>query len=90
MSSPLEPQVPPVLPAGTVATRVLYTWLYNNTGKSVFGAALYLASSKASWQLFPNNGSHYDPRITGLIVAFTAVLVTVVWGPRTLARYRDA
>jgi hypothetical protein len=42
------------------------------------------------WQLFPNQGSHYDPRITGLITAFAAVIVTVVWGPRTLARNRNA
>jgi hypothetical protein len=30
----------------------------------------------------------YDPRITGLIVAFAAAIVTVVWVPRTLARHR--
>lgn len=69
-----------------VASRVLLVWLYNNTGKSVFAAALCHAMVNVSWQLFPNHGSHYDPRITGLITALAAVLVTVVWGPRTLAR----
>jgi membrane protease YdiL (CAAX protease family) len=74
----------------TVALRVLIVWIYNNTGKSVFAAALYHAIANVSWQLFPNYGSHWDPRITGLITAFAAVIVTVVWGPRTLARYRNA
>lgn len=74
----------------TVASRVLIVWLYNNTGKSVFAAALYHAMMNVSWFLFPNYGSHWDPRITGLIVAFAAAIVTVVWGPRTLARYRNA
>ncbi len=74
----------------TVASRVLIVWLYNNTGKSVFAAALYHDISNVSWQLFPNYGSHYDPRISGLIIAFAAAIVTVVWGPRTLARYRNA
>jgi len=74
----------------TVASRVLMTWLYNNTGKSVFGAVLYHDISNVSWQLFPNYGSHWDPRITGLILAFAAAIVIVIWGPRTLARYRNA
>jgi len=60
---------------GTVATRVLHTWLFNNTGKSVFGAALFHAMSNVSWQMFPNQGSHYDPRVTGTIVALIAVVI---------------
>jgi membrane protease YdiL (CAAX protease family) len=70
----------------TVATRVLHTWLYNNTGKSVFGAALFHAMSNVSWQMFPNQGSHYDPRITGIILAIVAICVAIEWGPRALAR----
>jgi CAAX protease family protein len=74
----------------TVALRVLIVWLYNNAGKSVFAAALVHTMSNLSWQLFPIHGSYYDPRVTGLIVALAAAVVTVVWGPRTLARYRNA
>lgn len=70
---------------GTVSLRVLHTWLYNNTGKSVFGAALFHAMNNVSWQLFPNSGSHYDPRINGLIVSVIAIFVAFVWGARTLA-----
>jgi len=73
----------------TVALRVLIVWIYNNTGKSVFAAALCHAIANVSWQLFPNYGSHWDPRITGLITALVAVIVIVVWGPRTLARNRN-
>ena len=73
-----------------VATRVLFVWLYNNTGKSVFAATLFHASGNVCYFLFPNYGSHYDPRITGLIMTFAAAAVAVVWGPRTLARYRSA
>jgi CAAX protease family protein len=70
----------------TVASRVLLVWLYNNTGKSVFATALYHAISNVSTVLFPR---YYDPRVTGLIVAVAAAIVTVLWGPRTLARYRN-
>lgn len=61
------------------------TWLYNNTARSIFGAILFHAMTNLSWQLFPNDGSHYDPRLTGLIVTTVAVLVVLRWGARTLA-----
>ena len=72
-----------------VASRILLVWLYNNTGKSVFAVALCHAMINVSWQLFPNHGSHYDPRITGLITAFVAVTVIIIWGPRMLTQYRN-
>ncbi len=74
-----------------VASRVLFVWLYNNTGESVFAATLFHAIGNVCYFFFfPNYGSHYDPRITGLIVTFAAAIVAVVWGPRTLARFRTS
>ncbi len=71
---------------GTVAGRVIIVWLYNNTGRSVFVAAVFHAIINLTWQLFPVNGSFYDPRVAGSISALVAVLVAIVWGPRTLTR----
>lgn len=70
----------------SVASRVLIVWIYNNTGKSVFAATLYHALMNLSWQLFPIHGSYWDPRIIAPIVTLAALIVTIVWGPRTLAR----
>ena len=72
----------------TLVTRVLIVWLYNNTGKSIFAAILFHAMDNVSVFLFPNYGSYYDPAITGVIIAIIAVIVTFLWGPKTLARYR--
>ncbi len=68
-----------------VAARILILWLYNNTGKSVFAAALFHATLNLSWMLFPVYGSHFDMRLGGLAMAITAAIVTLVWGPATLA-----
>jgi hypothetical protein len=38
------------------------------------------------WQLFPVNGSYFDQPVVAMIMTGTAVVVTVIWGPRTLAR----
>ncbi len=70
----------------TLAYRVIIVRLYNHTGRSVSAAAVFHAMINLTWQLFPVNGSFYDPRITGLIAAVMAVMAVVVWRPRTLAR----
>ncbi len=72
---------------GTIALRVIMVWLYNNTGKSVFGVALFHMTINVTWQLFPVNGSFYDTRITGIILTLVAVAITVTWGPRTFTRH---
>ena len=71
-----------------VALRVLIVWIYNNTGKSVFAAILFHDTDNVSVSSFPNNGSHYDPAVTGVITAITAAVVVFLWGSKTLARYR--
>jgi len=68
----------------TVALRVIIVWLYNNTGKSVFAVSLLHMMFNVTWQLFPVNGSYYDPRVSGSIMALVAVIVIVIWGPQTL------
>ncbi len=51
---------------GTVTSRVIIVWLYDNTGKSVFVAALFHTMMNLTWQLFPINGSSFDPQGHGL------------------------
>ncbi len=68
----------------TVASRILIVWIYDNTGQSVFTAILYHAIGNVSTMMFPE---YFDPRITGLIIAALAAIVTIIWGPRNLARY---
>ena len=73
---------------GTVALRTLTVWLYNNTGRSLFAAIIFHAMSNISFAVFPNYGSHWDPAVAGAITAIAAVIVTFLWGSKTLARYR--
>ncbi len=71
---------------GTVAIRTIIVWLYNNSGRSVFVAAIFHAMVNLTWQLFPIDGSYYDPRVTSPIMASVAALVTIVWAPKKLTR----
>lgn len=74
----------------TVAIRILYVWLYNNTGKSVFAVAVCHGMENFSSYIFPFSGSTYDPRFTAPVAACAAAIVILVWGPRTLARVGPA
>ena len=75
-----------------VSTRVLITWAYNNAGKSVFAAILFHATGNAFLVTVPNTSKAgaIGPAFSCGVVLLAAVIVTFVWGPQTLARYRFA
>jgi membrane protease YdiL (CAAX protease family) len=60
---------------GTISLRMIMVWLYFHAGKSVFAAAVFHAMINLCWQLFPNNGSYYDPRVFGLITFCFAIAI---------------
>jgi uncharacterized protein len=73
---------------GSISIQILTLWLYNNTGRSLFATIVFHAMFNVSYALFPNYGSHWDPAVAGVITAIVAVIVTFLWGSKTLARYR--
>ena len=75
---------------GAVALRTLTVWLYNNTGRSLFAVVVFHATFNVGFAVFPNQGSHWDPAVAGAITTIAAAIVTFLWGPKTLARYRHA
>jgi membrane protease YdiL (CAAX protease family) len=57
----------------TVSARVIMVWLYNRSGKSLFLMVLYHMMSNVVWQLYPVNGSYFDPVVFGIITALVAI-----------------
>lgn len=74
----------------TIGLRVLMVWLYNNTGKSLFAVILFHTMINVGEFSFPNYGSYYDPVIAGAITAVIAIIITFLWGAKTLACFRYA
>lgn len=75
---------------GTIFLRVIMVWIFNNTEKSVFAMILFHSMINISPYLIPNNGSHYNPIIFTVLVIFTAIIITYLWGTKTLAKYKYA
>ncbi len=76
--------------ATLVGTRVLIAWVYNNAGNSVFATIVFHAVSNAVLITLPNaaHSGVSGSAISCGVVLSAAVAVTLLWGPRTLARYR--
>jgi membrane protease YdiL (CAAX protease family) len=78
------------------ATRVLFVWIYNNTGKSLFAVVVMHTLFNTVWFLFPRNEDwvslarpvFYNPTNLALITIVLATIVTFVWGSKTLAKFR--
>ena len=73
-----------------VGTRVLLAWIFNNTGKSVFAAILFHAADNAALVTMPEIQaiSPWGAVVHSGFVLIAAGVVTLLWGPRTLARFR--
>ena len=78
-----------------IATRILFVWVYNNSGKSLFSMVLFHWTFGLFWSLWPQDNLQkavpfYDPRICAIIAVIYTVFVVFLWGPKTLAKYRYA
>ncbi len=66
-----------------VAMRFLIVWLFNNSGKSVFITILFHTVYNVTIGVLPVNLI-----ISSLFLLATAIIVTLLWGPETMAKFR--
>jgi uncharacterized protein len=75
-----------VIPLG-----VMMTWVYNNTGKSIFAAAMFHTIGNLSHELFRIMPTESSRSLTGFVILtvlyfMAAIVITVVYGAKTLRR----
>ena len=73
-----------------VGNRVLVAWVFNNTGRSVFSAILFHAMGNTALVCLPDVNAIVPWGTVSLcgLTLVTAAVVTLLWGPQTLATYR--
>lgn len=73
-----------------VGTRVLVAWIFNNTGKSVFAAILFHAADNTALVILPEISgiTPWGAAVLCGFVVVAAVIVTLLWGGRTMTQYR--
>jgi hypothetical protein len=52
----------------------------------VLVAATFHASENAAWQVFPSQGSHYDPKVHAIVLLLATIAVVVATDTSTLVR----
>ena len=77
----------------TIVSRILFVWVYNNSGRSLFSMALLHWTFGLFWSFWPTDNlqravSFYDPRICATIAIVYTLVVLFLWGAKTLASYR--
>jgi membrane protease YdiL (CAAX protease family) len=73
-----------------VGTRVLAAWIFNNTGMCVFAVIVFHAADNAALVTLPEIQaiSPSAAVVHSGFVLVAAAVVTLLWGPGTLARFR--
>lgn len=74
----------------TVAFRVITVWLYNNSNHSLFAVILAHAIGSTARSTFPGGRQAYelgDGSISYAVIVLAAVIVSVLWGKRTLSNF---
>ncbi|MFC2005432.1 CPBP family intramembrane glutamic endopeptidase [Chloroflexota bacterium] len=73
-----------------IGLRFLHVWIFNNTGKSVFATIIFHAVYNVTNGVLPNYqvSIPLGVIITCSFVLIAAIVVTVLWGPKTLAQFR--
>lgn len=68
---------------------ILFTWIYNNTNRSILSVLLFHASINfSSFKLFPVFESELSLSIYTLLILLTAICVIIFWGPRKFVRVK--
>ncbi|MBU4030761.1 CPBP family intramembrane metalloprotease, partial [Patescibacteria group bacterium] len=66
---------------------ILFTWIYNNTGRSIFAALLFHASLNLStFKLFPVFESQSAVPYYSLLILISVVIILIIWGRKNLVR----
>jgi membrane protease YdiL (CAAX protease family) len=67
-----------------VVGSILYTWIYNNTGRSTMSAILFHFTQNFTGELFELSAR--AELYSFILTVVVATLVVVMWGPKTLTR----
>ena len=71
----------------TVFLRIVMVWIFNNTGKSVFGIVLFHTMINVSVFSLPNYGAYYSPYAATIFLFIAIELIVMLWDKKTLTRF---
>lgn len=71
---------------GTIFLSILFTWIYNNTGRSILAVLLFHTMSNLSHFIFPAMATTWGGLYSVILNVIVVILVLVIWGPKRMVR----
>ncbi|MEM2875438.1 MAG: CPBP family intramembrane glutamic endopeptidase [Candidatus Bathyarchaeia archaeon] len=71
---------------GTILFSIIFTWVYNNTGRSILGVILLHTMGNLSHFIFPVNATTLGGLYSLILNVIVVIIVLVIWGPKRMVR----
>jgi len=71
---------------GTVLFSILFTWIYNNTGRSILAVMLFHTMGNLAHFVFPAVATTWGGLYSLVLDVAVVIVIVALWGPRRLAR----
>lgn len=71
---------------GTILLSILFTWIYNNTGRSILAVILFHTMGNLSHFIFPTMATKLGGLYSIILNIITVVVILIIWGPKNMMR----
>jgi membrane protease YdiL (CAAX protease family) len=71
---------------GTIFFSIIFTWIYNNTGRSILAVLLLHTTGNLSHFIFPVNATKLGGLYSLILNVIAVVTVLIIWGPKRMVR----
>ncbi|MDI9624687.1 MAG: type II CAAX endopeptidase family protein [Methanothermobacter sp.] len=71
---------------GTVLLSILFTWIYNNTGRSILAVLLFHTMGNLSHFIFPTMATSLGGLYSLILNIIAVIIILIIWGPEKMIR----
>jgi membrane protease YdiL (CAAX protease family) len=71
---------------GTIFFSIIFTWIYNNTGRSILAVLLLHTTGNLSHFIFPTNSTRLGGLYSLILNIIVVVIILSIWGPKRMVR----
>lgn len=71
---------------GSILLSILFTWIYNNTNKSILAVLLFHTTGNMAHFLFPAMATKWGGLYSVIINVIAVIIILIIWGPKKMVR----
>ena len=71
---------------GTIFFSIIFTWIYNNTGRSILAVLLLHTTGNLSHFIFPVGATTWGGLYSVILNVVVVIIILIIWGPKRMVR----